>query len=95
MADHEPATRDVEEELRQLSCYTTPPERTLELFEAARAAGCPVAHSDEHEGFHLLLGYDDVKKGMADHGLYSSKPGAAADAAAQADPGAGDGPAAA
>jgi len=74
MADHEPATRDVEEELRQLSCYTTPPERTLELFEAARAAGCPVAHSDEHEGFHLLLGYDDVKKGMADHGLYSSKP---------------------
>lgn len=74
MADREPATRDLEEELSRLSCYTTPPERTLELFEAARAAGCPVAHSNEHEGFHLLLAYDDVKRGMTDHGLYSSEP---------------------
>lgn len=64
----------VEEELRHLSCYTTPPERTLELFEAARKGGCPVAHSEEHEGFHLLLAYEDVKAGMANHELFSSEP---------------------
>ena len=46
----------------------------MELFEAARAAGCPVAHSDEHDGFHLLLAYDDVRASMADHGLFSSEP---------------------
>jgi cytochrome P450 len=67
-------TDSVAEELRKLSCYTTPPERTLELFEAARKGGCPVAHSDEHEGFHLLLAYEDVKAGMANHELFSSQP---------------------
>jgi cytochrome P450 len=75
MPEHDPVAPadDVEEELRHLSCYTTPPARTLELFDAARSR-CPVAHSDEHDGFHLLLAYDDVKRAMADHGLFSSRP---------------------
>jgi cytochrome P450 len=64
---------ELDEQLRQLSCYTTPPQRTLELFEAARQR-CPVAHSEEHDGFHLLLGYDDVKGAMTDHELFSSRP---------------------
>lgn len=65
---------NLDEELSGLSCHTTPPRRSMELFEAARAAGCPVAHSDEHDGFHLLLAYDDVRASMADHGLFSSEP---------------------
>ncbi|MBS1678261.1 MAG: cytochrome P450 [Actinobacteria bacterium] len=67
------ATEELADEFRHLSCYTTPPARTLELFAAGRGR-CPVAHSDEHDGFELLLAYDDVRKGMADHELYSSEP---------------------
>lgn len=76
MAEHDQATPGddgVMEELRHLSCYTTPPARTLELFDEARGR-CPVAHSDEHDGFELFLAYEDVRKGMTDHELFSSKP---------------------
>jgi cytochrome P450 len=78
MSEHDAVSANgadgVEEELRHWSCYTTPPGRTLELMEAARKGGCPVAHSDEHEGFQLLLGYDDVRAGMANHEVFSSEP---------------------
>lgn len=30
--------------------------------------------SDEHDGFELFLAYEDVKKGMVDHELFSSEP---------------------
>jgi cytochrome P450 len=76
MAENEqlaPAGDEVDEELRHLSCYTTPPARTLELFDEVRGR-CPVAHSDEHDGFEMLLAYEDVRKGMADHELFSSRP---------------------
>ena len=55
------------------SCYTTSPQRSLEIFEEARAK-CPVAHSEEHNGFYMLLNYDDVKRAMTDHGTFSSVP---------------------
>lgn len=55
------------------SCYTTEPADSLALFEAARAR-CPVAHSSEHDGFHMLLDYRDVRKAMADHRTFSSEP---------------------
>ncbi|PXA83920.1 cytochrome P450 [Nostoc sp. 3335mG] len=55
------------------SCYTTGPAESLALFEAARAR-CPVAHSSEHDGFHMLLDYKDVRKAMADHRTFSSEP---------------------
>ncbi len=58
---------------RRLSCYTTTPPRMLELIDEARGR-CPGAHSDEHDGYHLLLDYADVKAGMADYRLFSSKP---------------------
>jgi len=76
MAENEqlaPAGDGVEKELRHLSCYTTPPARTLELFDEARGR-CPVAHSDEHDGFEMLLAYEDVRAGMANHELFSSQP---------------------
>jgi cytochrome P450 len=68
-----PGNDGLEAELRHLSCYTTPPARTLELFDEARSR-CPVAHSDEHDGFELLLAYEDVRSGMANHELFSSEP---------------------
>jgi cytochrome P450 len=55
------------------SCYTSEPAESLALFEAARAR-CPVAHSEGHDGFHMLLDYKDVRKAMADHRTFSSEP---------------------
>ncbi len=55
------------------SCYTAPPARSLEMFEAARKQ-CPVAHSREHSGFYMLLDYADVKGAMSDHRTFSSEP---------------------
>lgn len=60
-------------DLGGFSSYTTSPARALELFEQARRR-CPVARSDVGDGFHLLLDYDDVKAGLADHGTFSSEP---------------------
>ena len=55
------------------SCYTSSPEQSLDLFEAARGR-CPLARSAEHEGFYLLLNYRDVRSAMADHRTFSSEP---------------------
>src|SRR6266481_5900752 len=62
-----------ETQTRNWSCYTTTPARTLEIFEQARAQ-CPVAHSREHNGFYMLLNYDDVKSAMGDPQVFSSEP---------------------
>jgi len=59
------------DDMRHWSCYTTSPERSLELFEKGRA-GCP--HSSEHDGFYMLLNYSDVRAAMGDHKTYSSEP---------------------
>src|SRR3984957_8309309 len=61
------------EDTRHWSCYTTPPARSLEIFEDARP-GCPVARSSEHDGFYMLLQHADVKRAMGDHQTYSSEP---------------------
>ena len=58
-------------DMRHWSCYTTTPERSLELFERGRG-GCP--HSEEHYGFYMLLNYADVRGAMGDHRTYSSQP---------------------
>ncbi len=55
------------------SCYTTSPRETLNTVEAARKK-CPVAWSDEHDGFYMLLGYKDVRKAMSDYRTFSSEP---------------------
>lgn len=64
---------ELDRELSRFSCYTTTPARSLELFEAARAR-CPVAHSDEYDGFHMLLDYVDVRAATVDHEWFSSEP---------------------
>jgi len=60
-------------EIGEWSCYTTTPARSLEIFEDARKQ-CPVAHSQGHSGFYMLLDYADVKAGMTDHRTFSSEP---------------------
>jgi cytochrome P450 len=61
------------DDLEHWSCYTTSPKRSLEIFEESRNK-CPMAHSNEHEGFYLLLNYADVRSAMGDHKTYSSQP---------------------
>jgi cytochrome P450 len=56
------------------SCYTSTPGEAMELFEAARKGGCPVAHSEEFDGYEMLLRYADVKAAMANAGVFSSTP---------------------
>jgi len=55
------------------SCYTSTPRETFERIAAARGT-CPVAWSNAHEGFYMLLGYADVRKAMADYRTFSSAP---------------------
>ena len=63
---------DQTRKLEAWSCYSSTPAESLALFEAAR--GCPVAHSDAHEGFTMLLDYKAVRKAMSDHRRFSSEP---------------------
>ncbi|KKC26994.1 cytochrome P450 [Sphingomonas sp. SRS2] len=58
---------------RDWSCYTTPPAESLELFDAVRDVR-PFARSEEHQGFHMLLSYKDVRKAMSDYRTFSSEP---------------------
>jgi cytochrome P450 len=51
------------------------PDEALELFEQARRSGCPVAHSDQLGGFHLLFDYEDAKGVHADPETWSSSDG--------------------
>lgn len=64
---------DLVEELSKFSSHTTTPARSLDLFAAAQGR-CPVAHSDEHDGFHMMLDYDSVKRATSDHAVFSSEP---------------------
>jgi cytochrome P450 len=63
----------LDDDTRHWSCYTTSPERSLEIFEQARGR-CPLAQSEEHDSFYMLLNYRDVRGAMADHRTYSSEP---------------------
>ncbi|QHG85537.1 cytochrome P450 (plasmid) [Rhodococcus rhodochrous] len=65
---------DLTAELENYSSYNTTPDEAMDLFERARAAGCPVAHSKELGGFYLVLDYDDVKKLHADWETFSNSP---------------------
>src|SRR5262245_54045528 len=51
------------------------PDEALALFEDARRDGCPVAHSDQLGGFHLLFSYEDAKGVHADPETWSSADG--------------------
>lgn len=66
--------KDLKSELAGYSSYTSTPARALDLFEEARAAGCPVPHSDEMGGFFLALDYADVKAVHSDWESFSHSP---------------------
>jgi cytochrome P450 len=55
------------------SAYAMTPNRVVDLFDDARSR-CPVAHSDEHGGFHMMLDHTTVRAAAADHRRYSSEP---------------------
>ena len=65
---------ELKSELAGYSSYTSTPDKALALFERARAAGCPVPHSNEMGGFFLALDYDDVKKLHSDWETFSYTP---------------------
>jgi cytochrome P450 len=50
------------------------PAHALELLESARAR-CPVGHSNQLGGFHILFDYEDVKDVHADPDTFSSSDG--------------------
>lgn len=65
---------ELDQRLREYSSYESTPQESYALFEEARAAGCPVAHSEELDGFHMLLDYDDVRSAHRDPATFSSEP---------------------
>ncbi|MBY6685593.1 cytochrome P450 [Rhodococcus sp. BP-288] len=62
-----------ENDVRHLSAHTTTPDHALKVYDDARAR-CPVAHSEEHGGFHLMLDHATVRATAADHRRFSSEP---------------------
>ena len=67
------ADRTATGDTRRWSSYTTPPAESLALFEAVRGSET-LPHSDEHDGFYMLLNYKDVRSAMANQRIYSSEP---------------------
>ncbi|HEX6390389.1 MAG TPA: cytochrome P450 [Solirubrobacteraceae bacterium] len=65
---------ELQQRLREYSSYESTPTESYELFEEARAAGCPVARSEKLDGFHMLLAYEDVRAAHRDPGTFSSEP---------------------
>jgi cytochrome P450 len=64
----------LERRMSEFSSYELTTEEAFELFQDARAAGCPVFHSDKHGGYYALLDYRDVKAAHADWQTYHSGP---------------------
>jgi cytochrome P450 len=62
------------ERLRNYSSYEGSPAEALELFQEARAAGCPVARSEKLDGFYMFLDYDDVRSAHMDWETFGSAP---------------------
>lgn len=66
---------EIKERLAGYSGYgETSPEEAFDLLDEAREK-CPVAHSDQLGGFHMLLAYEDVRKAHADPETFSSSDG--------------------
>lgn len=61
--------------LSDFSTYQMTPATAHEWISAARER-CPIAHSDQLGGFHILLRYDDVKSAAMDWKTFSSRPSA-------------------
>lgn len=65
---------ELHERFAAYSGYHANPQDGHELFRAAREAGCPIGHSDQLGGFHLLLEHTDVRRAHADWQTFSHEP---------------------
>ncbi|MDI9933231.1 cytochrome P450 [Rhodococcus sp. IEGM 1354] len=74
MTINEIAPTSMPDPLAEFNTWTSSPEAADEMI-AESAARCPVGHSDQVDGFHVLLKYDDVKKASKDYHTYSIAPG--------------------
>jgi cytochrome P450 len=67
-------SESLEERLSQYTSYESTPDEALALFAEARAAGCPVAHSEKLDGHYLFLDYDDVRDAHRNWETFASSP---------------------
>jgi cytochrome P450 len=65
---------DLGDRFAAYSGYHSSPRDGQELFRDAREAGCPIGHSDQLGGFHLLLDHADVRRVHADWRTFSHEP---------------------
>lgn len=65
---------DLEQRFAAYSGYQSTPDEALELFRLGRQAGCPVAHSDQSGGFHILMDYQEVRNAHRDWQTFSHEP---------------------
>jgi cytochrome P450 len=68
------AIDDFTQRFSRYASYKTTPAEAFALFEEARTK-CPVPHSDESDGFYVLVNYDDVKAAHSDWHTFSNEPG--------------------
>jgi cytochrome P450 len=65
---------DLAQRFAAYSGYHSTPDEGHELFRLARQAGCPVAHSDQLGGFHILMDYHEVRKAHREWQTFSHEP---------------------
>jgi cytochrome P450 len=56
------------------SGYHSTPDDGHELFRRAHQTGCPIAHSDQLGGFHILMDYAEVRRAHQDWSTFSHQP---------------------
>jgi cytochrome P450 len=65
---------DLEKRMREFSTYEVSTDDAFKLYEDARAAGCPVFHSDKLDGFEAVISYHDVRAAHMDPETFNSSP---------------------
>lgn len=68
-----PEGSDVREALADFSTWTTEPDEAFCQVEAAMAR-CPVAHSDQFDGFSIVMDYASAKSAALDWRRFSIEP---------------------
>lgn len=74
MTINETAATATPDPLADFNTWTVSPRVADEMIRES-AARCPVGRSEQMDGFHVLLKYDDVKKASRDFHTYSIAPG--------------------
>jgi cytochrome P450 len=74
VAIDEPAVSSTPDPLAKLNTWTVSPAVAYQMITEA-IPRCPIGHSEEMDGFHVLLTYADVKSAARDWSTYSVAPG--------------------